>query len=717
MPYSTKSTNTADLSTPVRYLRGIGPQRAAKLQRLGLETLEDVLKHPPRAWEDRRIGKGKVFLCQILNVKESIVSNGRITLFKAQVQVFKPSTPSRLTLSWIRRRSFKYDVFTKMRKELAVGAVILACGRLEEQGGGWPDLHVEDYMIAGLEALAPDYKWESSPHWLRLAPLYPATEGISQASLRQMRWDALQSAGNRLPSWQWSMLDKESALKDMISLDEAYRNIHFPSDERNIVDAKRSLASWELLLLSLAMEFRRSKTLGTEKPHRYRQGMPALFERLKRDLGFDLTEAQMKAIDEIWSNLEEPTPMNRLLQGEVGSGKTLVSLAAICKALESGHQAAFIAPTEILVYQHLLTFKKYLEPMGVRIAALTSDTKREERETILKAAALGEIQLLVGTHALLSQSVHFKSLALVIMDEQHRFGVKQRWVLRAKTRHPDCLVISATPIPRTLALALYGDLDITTMEGLPSGRQVAETLMADSENTAWSRIRERLDRGEQAYVVVPAIEEENAPYTLESETRRVAEIFKGFKAAGLHGRMPVAEKEKVMSDFAKGAVSILVATTVIEVGIDVPNASVIAILGAERFGLASLHQLRGRVGRGSAAGLCILVPSQNAFSGTEVLFSDGSALERLEQFSATRSGFEIGKLDLLTRGPGKLLGLEQHGSWDFEHFDFEHDADLIAPVRASAKQLAGRDPALKSQPLLRSELQKRYREHLMSDLS
>ncbi|MBI2070008.1 MAG: ATP-dependent DNA helicase RecG [Elusimicrobia bacterium] len=727
------------LETSVRYLKGVGPRWEEKLARLGVRTVGDLVLAGPRAWEDRRLfgdfkpasnEPRRAFVCEIESVHESVNPYKNLCFFRATVKTQDRYLPG-LSLLWIRRRS-RFDVFGRLRQEIAPGRKILAFGRLDHssvpkhQGVG---LYVEEY-----DALDDGLLPKASPHWGGWIPVYPATEGVSQRKLRELRWGALKVWREHASCWSWPKDWAEHLPEGVTDLKNAREEIHFPANLETRRRARMTLAFWQIFLLALAMELRRRRMVDASKKHTYLPGPSSpLFDKLLSHRGLVLTQGQQKAIDDIIRDMNRPAPMNRLLQGEVGSGKTLVALAAICQAVASGHQAAFIAPTEILVFQHLINLKEFLEPLGVSIASLTSDTQAKERKEILEGLAAGHIKLVVGTHALLDPDVRFQSLALTVIDEQHRFGVNQRWTLRNKASSPDCLVLSATPIPRTLALALYGDLDISTMEELPSGHPIAKAILVKTEQEAWERLRAALGEGQQAYVVVPAIEESSELYNLEKERGELVKLFPKHRIGTIHGRMPSKEKEEALKNFAQGRSDVLLATTVIEVGIDVARAGAMIVLGAERFGLATLHQLRGRVGRGAKEGLCVLVFSSaqhQAAAGTpaverpkDLLFQEPAAageadlsLDRLKRFCECRSGFEIGELDLELRGPGELLGRVQHGDFDLGYFDWKQDKDLIPAARALVHRQVQGDAAL--DPQLRRAVEERFgRDFLQSDIS
>ncbi len=726
-----------NLDSSVRYLKGVGPRREKILAHLGLATIRDLIIQTPRAWEDRRLkpqeppglknGRAS-FCCRVLKTQEISSPTKNFIFYKAESQTDHHYLP-RLTLTWIRRRS-RFDPFGKLRRECRVASRLLVFGRLgaSHPASGHVEMFVEEY-----EPLDSGLLPKSSPHWLRLVPVYPAADGIYNRQLREWRWKALSVWRNSPDPWRWPEEWQSFLPKPLLEVGGAYEAIHFPSDERHRDLARKTLAFWEIMQLALAMEWRRRATILIRKSHQYRaREISPFFVRLTQKTGHVLTKGQERAIGDILTDLAKPQPMNRLIQGEVGSGKTMVAMAAICQAIDSGHQAAFIAPTEILVFQHYVNLRPLLDPLGIRLACLTSETPAKERRQTLDDLKKGLINLIIGTHSLLEAEVMFASLGLVIIDEQHRFGVDQRWKLRSKSFHPDCLILSATPIPRTLALALYGDLDISTIEDLPPGHVIAKTVIAKTPEEAWPMVAERLKEGLQAYVVVPAIEMTSESFNLEQEVEELNRVFPGVNISALHGRMPASQKEQALSQFTQGQTVILAATTVIEVGIDVRQAATIVILGADHFGLATLHQLRGRVGRGNHDGLCILVPSpkiQQANASKEartkgpdesVFFEEDSSksLDRLEKFCLCRNGFEIGQLDLEWRGQGDLLGWSQHGGSGLRHFDWKDDVGLIAPARLLAGKIMEEDPDWRRYPRLRCFVEERFgKDFFKSDIS
>ncbi|TPW21403.1 MAG: ATP-dependent DNA helicase RecG, partial [Elusimicrobia bacterium] len=497
------------------------------------------------------------------------------------------------------------------------------------------------------------------------------------------------------------------ARRELLARPQALTAVHRPRSPAELEQGRRRLAYDELLLLGLAWSLKHRQVRQNAKGFGY-EVKRSLLTPFKAGLGFELTRAQKRVINELFEDMRLPSPMTRLLQGDVGSGKTVVALAALLLAVENGRQGAFLAPTEILADQHYWTFKRFLAGLPVRFELLTSGVPKARRERIRRQLEAGELDLVVGTHALLEGGVKFKNLALAVIDEQHRFGVRQRTTLRQKGAALDLLLMTATPIPRTLALALYGDLDVSTLDEMPPGRASVHTEHA-LEERALEAVRRAAAAGRQAYVVYPIINE-SARLDLKAAVAEYERLktgaFAGLKTALVHGRMPSAKKVAAMEDFAAGHTDVLVATPVVEVGVDVANASVMVIQNADRFGLAGLHQLRGRIGRGAHPGQCFLVSEPRT----------DTARRRLQVVCETTDGFRIGEEDLKLRGPGEALGTAQHGELGFEAADLAKDADLLDAARSDAEALINEDPDLvkPENSGLRGRLVARYRDRWQS---
>jgi ATP-dependent DNA helicase RecG len=656
----------------VQYLKGVGPARAAALARLGIATVEDLLLHVPRRHEDRT---RLVPLSDLPHGQESTVEAtvAAVSEFRARrgLTVTKAALTDASGIGYAIWYNQSY-----LKQQLRRGMRALFFGRVERRHGEIRLNAPEFEVIEGGE--------EETWHTGRLVPVYPSTEGLSQRVFRNLVRGALTTHAGEAEDILPEELRRGHGFTDE---GKALWALHFPETAEAQAAARRRLAFEELLVLQLGVLLRREQGRAAAKPQRYRAG--GLAERFLSSLPFPLTGAQRRAIDEIVADLRVSQPMSRLLQGDVGSGKTVVAVAALLTCIQGGFQGALMAPTEILAEQHYLTLRPWLDALGVRATLLTGGRGGRERAQRREAVAAGEADLIVGTHALLEEAVAFARLGLVVVDEQHKFGVLQRARLRRKGFAPDVLVMTATPIPRTLALTLYGDLDVTTLDDAPPGRGPIAThwRAASARPKVYAFVREQIAAGRQAYVVCPLIEDSEklaarAAAALAEELR--ATFFPDLAVALLHGRMGGAEKERTMAALRAGEIHVLVATSVIEVGIDVTNASVMVIEDADRFGLAQLHQLRGRVGRGAHRSYCILIASPATEEGRR----------RMEVMTATTDGFAIAQEDLRLRGPGEVLGTRQHGLPDLRVADLMTDLALLEETRAAAAEILRRDPAL-----------------------
>ncbi len=695
-------------TTQIQYLKGIGPAKAKLFERLGVQTVEDLLHYYPRTYQDRRLGAPPneynsdslvVFKGRVLRTQE--IPARSVLIFKAFLEDEKGQ---QIECTWFKKRmyrGFRFDPFGTLKKDFKMNNEEWVIGKRDDKNNFFGHkVTVDEHYPAG-DVL-------TKLHAGRLTPIYALTEGLTNKQFRQFVYEALQTGSlEREPEiLPQALLQK----RKLLSAPQALKAVHFPNSIAELESARTRLAYEEFLLLATAWGIKRTQTKILAKDYTY-EIKKNLLTPFRRQLGFDFTNSQKKVINEIFKDLTSPRPMNRLLQGDVGSGKTVVALCAMLLAVENGYQAALMAPTEILAEQHFLTFKRILKGLPVKVAVLTSSTKAAAKKKLLKELAEGEIDILVGTHAVIQDGVQFKNLRLAVIDEQHRFGVKQRSRLKEKTAKLDLLTMTATPIPRTLALAFYGDLDVSTLSELPPGRQPIKTETATSK-LAYDRVREEVKKGRQAYIVFPLIEESEkiSAKAVTEEFEKLKKVFPEFRLAILHGQMSQSEKEGVMADFAAHKTDILVATPVIEVGIDVKNATVMVIENAERFGLASLHQLRGRVGRGEHESYCILVP-QHAGS---------VAKERVDIICATRDGFKIGERDMQLRGPGEILGTRQSGELEFKAGDIFKDKDILYWAIEDRDELLSQDPALTmpEHALLRQKLVELYQKdwHLI-DLS
>lgn len=653
--------------SPVQYLKGVGEHRAALFDRLGVRTVGDLLRHYPRGYEDwsaplsideAPFGEPCCVCASLVGeVKEHRVRPGMV-LYRCLMTDGR----SRLQVTLFNNRFLAQ----KLRR-----------GR--------------DYLLYGQVAGTYHLREMASPQieeaalGKRIRPLYPQTEGLPSRTIEKAVSAAMEGLG--------AALDQEilppTLLREyeLCPRGEALRAIHFPAGQEQLDRARRRLVFEELLLLQLGLLRLKGRARG-ETAAVIETDYTDEFARL---LPFSLTGAQRRAIGDCVADLRRGRPMSRLIQGDVGSGKTAVAAGVAYTLVRSGWQVAMMAPTEILAEQHRASLSRLLAPAKIPVGLLTGSLPAAEKREVRAGLRDGSLPLVVGTHALLSEGVQFDRLGLVITDEQHRFGVGQRAALAAKGENPHLLVMSATPIPRTLALIVYGDLDISVLNELPPGRQPVATYAvgSDKRERAYAYIRKHIDEGRQAYIVCPLVEEqEESDSALQAATTYLRQLqngpFAGYSLGLLHGRMKSAEKEAVMAAFARGEISVLVATTVIEVGVDVPNAVLILIENAERFGLAQLHQLRGRVGRGRYASTCILISDAR----------NEEARRRLRVMCETNDGFRIADEDLRLRGPGDFFGNRQHGLPHLKLASLSDDMGLFRQAQAAAAALVGADPLL-----------------------
>jgi ATP-dependent DNA helicase RecG len=669
-----------DLQAPVQYVKGVGPQRAEALAKLGVRTTEDLLLHLPMRYEDRRrfARVAELRPGMRISVAGEIAAAGlrrarRMTLYEIRLD----DGSGRLKAVWFNQ--------PYLRDVLARGKRVVLYGLVERDTFGSRLLVMrspQHELIEGEEA--------GGIHTGRIVPVYEKLGPLTAKPLRRI----LTQLAGRIPEGVADPLPPELRERlGVVRRREALVRVHRPGeqDDLELLNRFRSpghvrLILEELLLFQLGLALRR-RGLRTERKRAAFGVTDLAREAVKRILPFPLTEAQKRVLREIATDLGSPHPMNRLLQGDVGSGKTLVALLAMVVVLENGHQAAFMAPTEILAEQHFLTFRRLLKRCPYRVELLTSAIKGAERQAALARAATGEAHIVIGTHALIQEGVAFSRLGLAVVDEQHRFGVLQREDLRNKGYDADVLVMTATPIPRTLALTAYGDLDVSIVDEKPPGRTPIRTELrqASERRSVVELVRRTVAEGGQAYVVYPLVEESDKLEDVKAATeasREWAEALPGVRVGLLHGRMKSAEKEEVMSAFSRGEIQVLVSTTVIEVGVDVANATLMVVEHAERFGLAQLHQLRGRVGRGAASSTCVLLAYGR--------LSD-AARARLEVMVATDDGFAIAEKDLEIRGPGDFFGTRQWGMPTFRVAHLIRDRDLVERARAEAFRLVDED--------------------------
>jgi ATP-dependent DNA helicase RecG len=627
---------------PVQYLKGVGPKRSKLFGLLDIEYVSDVLYYYPKDWQNRAPNQDtyinpKVFLAEVLST-DFINTRSRLSIFKAEMITDKKQ---KIHAEWFKMASrYAHDPFKTLKENLKPGKKVYIVGRTENLlFEPEPKVRVEEVYFA-------DDKKALALHVNRLVPTYNLTQGISSKLFREIVANGIEKyAHTETECVPLSLINK----RQLISIHTAIKQIHFPDSPDELDKAKLRMIYEEFLFLTTAWEIKKRQTKGINKPHSYKVTRK-LLTPFRENLGFEFTAAQKRVITEIFNDMSGRKPMTRLLQGDVGSGKTVVALSALLLAVENKHQGAFMAPTEILAEQHFMTFKRFLSDLPVNFEILTSKTTKKQKTEILEKIKKGELDILIGTHALIEDNVIFKNLKTVVIDEQHRFGGKQRAVLRQKSKNTDLLIMTATPIPRTLALAYFGDLDVSTIDSLPPGRQPVETREV-TQQAAFEIAKQEVSKGRQVYIVHPLIEESKILElkSVKEEYEKLSKnVFPDLNVEMIHGQMTGKQKTKTMERFLKGEINILLATPVIEVGIDVKNATVMIIQSPQRFGLASLHQLRGRIGRGEHKSICMLV-------------TDGNSTERTKALCQLHDGFRIGEKDMEIRGPGEILGTRQHG--------------------------------------------------------
>lgn len=652
-----------DLQTDIQYLKGVGEKRAVLLRKLGIYTVGDLLHFYPRAYEDwtnvRTIEDAAIGeVCCVRAVVDRKPVGVRI---RKGMTVFKTDVTDGRNLMQVTIFNNRF-----LAEKLQAGEEYLFYGRIS--GNLWKK-----------EMVSPVAEKPQSAE--RLHPVYRLTEGLTGRTIERLVSAALENCASQCEE------TLPQSIRDtycLCGIRDALYNIHFPPDADYADHARRRLIFEELLTLTLSM-----RTMRTRSRARTGCAVPndCTAEFLNK-LPFRPTGAQSRAVQAIAADMARDVPMNRLLQGDVGSGKTAVAAAAVYLAVHGGMQCAFMAPTEILAMQHYRTLSAFFKNSGICVALLTGSAKASQKRRIYNALKSGEIHVLVGTHALITPEVVFRRLGLVVTDEQHRFGVEQRAALGEKGENPHLLVMSATPIPRTLALMIYGDLDVSVLDELPPGRKAVKTYAVTGEKRerVWNFVKKHLDMGLQGYIVCPLVEEGELPLAAAEEYAAQLQNgpFRAYSVGLMHGRMKPKEKEEIMRAFSQGRVQLLVSTTVIEVGVDVPNAAVMVIENAERFGLSQLHQLRGRIGRGEAESSCILISdAQNE-----------EALRRLRIMTQTNDGFRIADEDLQMRGPGDFFGARQHGLPEMKIADMLEQTQLVHEAGEAAERLLRTDPNL-----------------------
>jgi len=686
---------------PIQFVKGVGPKRSLLLQRLGIITVEDALWTLPWRYDDRSVitpvaklvpGDTSCVCGKIIRAKMTRARSRRLSILDVAVH---DATGTVHTVF------FNQPYLEEVLRE---GVRVMIAGRVVAGRQGWMDLRLEAAQFEVLSGTDDELL-----HVGRIVPIYHETKGWTSRQMRILLHSLLAEHGAQLEE----VLPRSVRSRHrLLPIGEAIQQVHFPSPntdlaalDHGVTGAHRRLAFEEFFLLQAAMALRQRELKEEPKAFRFNPQVESLRE-LARQLPFTLTAAQERVWREIQSDMMTSKPMNRLVQGDVGSGKTIVALHALVMACGSGCQAALMVPTEILAEQHYLTLKPFLESVGLNAVLLTSRGTAPARRTVLKQLVSGEAQVAIGTHALIQERVKFSSLGLVVVDEQHKFGVLQRKTLLDKGYRPDVLVMTATPIPRTLAMTVYGDLDVSVIDMLPPGRKPVRTMLytEGQRHKTWQLVRDELRDGRQAYIVYPLVEESekvDVKAAMQGAEQLQREVFPQARVGLLHGRMSATDKEQTMAAFKAGAIQILVATTVIEVGVDVPNATVMVIEHAERFGLAQLHQLRGRVGRGAHQSACVLMASYLPREARPRLNRDGSpeadrsnAQQRLAALVHSQDGFVIAEEDLRIRGPGEFLGLRQWGMPEFRAANLIRDTHLLELARQEASALLEQDPGL-----------------------
>ena len=694
------------LDTDIKYIKGVGPERAKLLNKLGLYVVEDMLYFLPFRYEDRSHIRSIKEIVKDLwkesdrprTLEGRIMSSNILITPRQGKKIFEISISDGsgyIIARWFNQIYLK-DVLKKGKHVVLSGHIKI------DTYTGMPYMEGPEFEIIDSAA-------EELIHTGRIVPIYHLTSGLSQKMIRKIIHSLLRSA--TLPE---ILPDRIIKTYKLPLRDEAIKNAHFPPQgacvdnyNKGLSRAHKRLIFEELFLLQLGLIM---KKISLEKERGisfFTEG--SLLKRLITSLPFHLTSAQERVLQEIKNDMASPHPMNRLLQGDVGSGKTIVALLAMIIAVDNGYQAALMAPTEILAEQHYRNVEGYLSEMDIKVVLVTGKLRTKEKEKVLSEIGQGKVNIVIGTHALLEEGVIFSNLGLAVIDEQHKFGVIQRSTLKKKGYNPDVLVMTATPIPRTLAMSIYGDLELSVIDELPPGRMPVMTkwLYGDSRKEAYYIMKEELKKNNQVYVVYPLVEESDK-IDLRAATdmaMKLQKTFPQYKVGLLHGRMKPPEKDEIMLQFKEKGIQILVSTTVIEVGIDVPDATVMIVEHAERFGLAQLHQLRGRVGRGRQKSFCLLLTDGNITD---------TAVQRLKAMEATNNGFHIAEEDLIIRGPGELFGIRQSGLPGLKFSNLIRDVKIMEVARKEAEAILKEDPSLDhpDHKGLRQILEKRWEDKL-----
>jgi ATP-dependent DNA helicase RecG len=685
---STSSTTT--LSSDVQYAKHVGPATAPLLRKLGIRTVCDLFYHVPSHYRDlsqiKKVSQVQVGGFETLRLQVHQIQLRKVGFWKTRLDVLAGDETGQILLCWFNA--------PYMRDRFQPGQRIIVSGKV--------GLYDRLQIIA--PSVEPDVEdRDGLVHAGRIVPIYPLTERLRQSNLRRI----IKSALDRyLDQIEEPFKQEHLKRRGLMPLRDAIRTIHYPDSQDQVPQSHRRLAYDEFFLLEMAMALRRRGVKESKEGIAF-EVTPEIDARIRARFPFKLTRYQEKALAGIKADLASARPMNRLLQGDVGSGKTVLALYAMLVAVANKWQAALMAPTEVLADQHSRTISRYLEGSRVRIALLSAAVKPKERESVRRALEAGQIDIAIGTHALIEKAVQFARLGVVVIDEQHKFGVLQRARLRHKAHEPDVLVMTATPIPRTLSLTVFGDLDVSTIEGLPPGRQPVQTILVPEQEMqkAFAFIREHVQQGEQAFFIYPLIEE-SEKLDLKAATERAEflqrQVFSEFKVGLLHGRMSPADRDETMRAFRDRQYHVLVSTVVIEVGIDIPNATIMVVEHAERFGLSQLHQLRGRIGRGHRKSYCLLF----GYPTSE------EAQKRLSAVCETSDGFRIAEEDLRIRGPGEFFGTRQHGLPEIKIGDLIGDYEILRTAREDAFALVAADPrlALQENRILRMNLAEKFKD-------
>ena len=662
-----------DLNQSVQFIKGVGPNNLVLLQKLGINTLEDLITFFPRNYEDRSKPKK---INELIDGEEALIegicmthiTETRFARNKVMLKMLVRDDTGDCVLTWFNQTYLK-NKFKVGEKYQFYGKVSIKYGRI-----------VMVRPVFDKDGL--------NKNTGKIIPIYPLTYNLSQNKIRSIIENGLKEVIDKLPE---TIPDYILKTYNLVEINEAIKQIHFPSNFGEYSKARRRFVFEELLTVQLALSSLKSRydkeTDGIEFDKNVKMS------DVINSLPFKLTKAQLKVLEEIDNDMESNKPMNRLLQGDVGSGKTIVSIIAAYKAAKCGYQSAIMAPTAILAEQHMQEFSNVLNKFGIRCELMLGGMRTKKRREVLEDLKQGKIDILIGTHALLVEDVEFKNLGLVVTDEQHRFGVRQRANIVSKGMNPDVLVMTATPIPRTLAIILYGDLDISIIDELPPNRKKIETypVTKNYEKRVEEFIRSNVSQGRQAYIVCPLVEEneefENFKSVVELAEKYQNDIFPEFKVAYLHGKMKQKEKDEIMQNFKNGIIQILVSTTVIEVGVNVPNANIMVVQNAEHFGLAQLHQLRGRVGRGEYQSYCILIYESNS----------KTTKERMKIMKNTDNGFIVAEKDLELRGSGEFFGTRQHGLPEFKIANLFEDIGILKEVQDLSQKIEECDPKLEKE--------------------